>query len=243
MYSLLYLPYPMTLWVASAFMGRVARACVIVAYIDSLSGPAIGPTLSGFAVVVKDFHWAFWIILWMSAPVFVAWLFFLPETSAARILLRRAERLRKLTGNDKIRSQTEIDRQGLTFGTIFKDAVAKPFEIMFKDPAVLFANVYTGLIYGIYYSWFEAFPLAYPRVYGFNIGETALVFLGILVGAALGIATYYGYLYWRLIPDILQNGLQAQEWRLRPAIFGVVANTISLFLWGKPCYCFPQAVC
>lgn len=120
MYSLLYLPYPMAMWVASAF-----------------AGPAVGPVLSGFTVVAKDFHWAFWIILWTSAPVFVAWFFFLPETSAANILLRRAARLRRVTGNENIMSQTEIDREGLTFKDTFIEAVVKPVEIMIKDPAVV----------------------------------------------------------------------------------------------------------
>jgi DHA1 family multidrug resistance protein-like MFS transporter len=120
MYSLLYIPYPMALWVASAF-----------------AGPAVGPVLSGFTVVAENYHWAFWIILWTSAPVFVAWFFLLPETSASNILLRRAARLRKLTGNAKILSQTEIDRAGLTFKDTFMEAIVKPVEIMIKDPAVV----------------------------------------------------------------------------------------------------------
>ena len=72
----------------------------------------------------------------MSAPVFLAWFFLLPETSTANILLRRAARLRKRTGNEKIRSQTEIDRRGITFKEIVIDALIKPVEISIKDPAV-----------------------------------------------------------------------------------------------------------
>jgi DHA1 family multidrug resistance protein-like MFS transporter len=72
--------------------------------------------------------------------VFILWFFCLPETSASNILLRRAARLRKASGNDKIRSQTEIDRQGITFGKIAFDAVVKPIEISLKDPAVCLAS-------------------------------------------------------------------------------------------------------
>ena len=84
----------------------------------------------------------------MSGPVFVMWAFCLPETSASTILLHRAVRLRKKSGNEKIRSQPEIDCQGLSPRAIAMDAVIKPFEIMFKDPAVMFTNVYTALTYG-----------------------------------------------------------------------------------------------
>jgi MFS transporter, DHA1 family, multidrug resistance protein len=34
------------------------------------------------------------------------------------------------------------------------DAIIKPMEITIKDPAIAFVNVYTAIIYGIYYSFF-----------------------------------------------------------------------------------------
>ena len=36
--------------------------------------------------------------------------FFLPETSSANILLNRAKRLRKLTGDNRLKAQSEIDQ-------------------------------------------------------------------------------------------------------------------------------------
>jgi DHA1 family multidrug resistance protein-like MFS transporter len=66
-----------------------------------------------------------------------------------------------------------------------------------------------------------------------NTGQTSLIFLCIIVGCFCGIAFYFSYLNWFLIPDILKNGLQVQEWRLRPAILGVCANTAGLFIFGK----------
>jgi DHA1 family multidrug resistance protein-like MFS transporter len=76
----------------------------------------------------------------MSAPIFILFFFFLPETQAANILLKRAARLRKASGNEKIRSQTEIDRKGLSLTHIIVDAVVKPIEICIKDPAVSVDN-------------------------------------------------------------------------------------------------------
>ncbi|KAL2358956.1 major facilitator superfamily domain-containing protein [Cryomyces antarcticus] len=215
MYSLLYLPYSVALWVSAAF-----------------AAPAVGPLLSGFSVVAKNWRWSTWELLWMSAPVFILWFFCLPETSASNILLRRAARLRSRLEVKNIRSQSEIDREGLTAGAIFLDAIIKPCEIMIKDPAVLFTNVYTALTYGIYYSFFEAFPLVYGPLYGFNLGETGIVFLCIVVGCVISICIYFSYLHFLLIPDIMKNGLQAQEWRLRPALISVFVLTMSLFLFG-----------
>lgn len=158
--------------------------------------------------------------------------FFLPETSASNILLRRAQRLRKLTGNHMLKSQSEIDQGSATFAEIARDALIKPIEICVKDPAVLFTNVYTSFIYSIYYSFFEAFPLAYIGIYGFNLGELGLVFLCIIVGCLIGIAIYCSYVWWYLEPDIKAHGLRAQEHRLVPALFSCMLLPAAMFWFG-----------
>ena len=84
-----------------------------------------------------------WEILWLSGPICLAMLFFLPETSSPNILLRRAARLRKLTGNDNLRSQSEIDQAKMTVSEIVFENLYRPLQIMLLDPAILFATVYS----------------------------------------------------------------------------------------------------
>ncbi|KAK5277358.1 hypothetical protein LTR40_010485, partial [Exophiala xenobiotica] len=84
-YSLIKLPYFLTGWAAFA-----------------TAGPSIGPLISGFSVPATNWHWSLWEIVWFAAPVYISLLFLLPETSASNILLRRAQRLRKITGNPNL---------------------------------------------------------------------------------------------------------------------------------------------
>lgn len=158
--------------------------------------------------------------------------FTLPETSASNILLRRAKRLRKLTGNHNYRSQSEIDQGNMAFSKIAVDAIWKPIEISIKDPAVMFTNIYTSFIYSIYYSFFEVFPLAYIGIYHFNLGELGLVFICIIVGCVIGMSIYCSYVYWYLEPDIKKNGLRAQEHRLVPALFSSMLLPAAMFWFG-----------
>ena len=81
----------------------------------------------------------------MTAPILIIFLFAYPETSADNILRRRAQRLRKLTGRDNIKAKSEIEQQKLNASEVFWDAIIKPIEIMVKDPAVTFTNVYVSL--------------------------------------------------------------------------------------------------
>ena len=168
----------------------------------------------------------------MSGPVFILMFLTLPETSSANILLRRARRLRARTGNERFRSQSEIDQGNKTIKAVITDSLIKPAQIFIQDPAVFFVNVYTSLIYGIYYSFFAAFPLVYIDLYGFNLGEMGLVFLCIAVACVIGVTIYCSYVYLYLEPDIIAHGLRAQEHRLVPALFAVFALPVGLFIFA-----------
>ncbi|KAK5796019.1 hypothetical protein VI817_005304 [Penicillium citrinum] len=215
MYSLISLPYAMMAWVSAAYCG-----------------PALGPLLSGFAVPVKGWRWSLYESIWASAPVFILMLLFLPETSSATILLRRAQRLRKVFNDNRFMSQSEIDQRNMRISDVAVDALVKPLEITIKDPAVLFVQVYTAIIYGIYYSFFEVFPLVYPVDYGMNLGEVGLVFLCILVACILGVVTYALYIHFWMNPRIARFGFPAQEARLIPALPASFGPTIGLFLFA-----------
>ncbi|KAF4417260.1 hypothetical protein F53441_14527, partial [Fusarium austroafricanum] len=103
-YSLMALPYAMMAWVSAAYCG-----------------PALGPLISGFAVPAKSWRWSLYESIWASAPIFILMFLLLPETSGANILLRRAERIRKLTGNPRFMSQSEIDQRHMKVSDIAVD--------------------------------------------------------------------------------------------------------------------------
>lgn len=215
MFPLIYIPYGLSFWVFSAW-----------------SGPAFGPIIGGFAAQAKSWRWPFWEITWMASPVLLSLLVFMPETSAPNILLRRARRLRKLTGDSRLQSQSEIDQRSLSASDILFSALVRPMEIMFKDPSIFFVHVYTGYFYGVFYTFFEVFPLVFPPFYGFNLGQTGLAFLSCMIGVIVAILGYFAYLYFYMVPDNLKNGLREQEHRLVPAIVGSFLLPIGLFLFA-----------
>ncbi|UKZ77362.1 hypothetical protein TrVFT333_005082 [Trichoderma virens FT-333] len=224
-YNLLELPYALTGWAAFA-----------------TTGPAIGPLLSGFSVPATNWHWSLWEIVWLNAPIFVFMFFFLPETSSATILLQRARRLRRLTGRSDLRSQSEIDQSKLSVNEVVSQNLWRPFEINILDPSVLFTSLYTGLMYAIFYSFFEVFPFVYAtglpglasptHGYGLNQGQVGLIFLSISVGVSISIALYVGYLKLVFEPSIVKHGLGEPERRLAPGLPASFLVPIGLFMFG-----------
>jgi DHA1 family multidrug resistance protein-like MFS transporter len=83
--------------------------------------------------------------MWISGFTFIFLILLLPETLEANILLKRAQRLRKLTGNPELRSQSEIDQASLSRGEVAYNSLVRPF-VLAAEPAVFFANLYLGLV-------------------------------------------------------------------------------------------------
>jgi DHA1 family multidrug resistance protein-like MFS transporter len=194
---------------------------------------ALGPLVAGFAVQAKDWRWSSWELLWFAGPTLIVVLACLPETSPDTILLRRAQRSRQLTGRTDLKSESEIRQAQLAPRHIAFDALIKPFEINILDPAVLFTTVYTALVYDLYYSFFESFPLVYCNIYGFNLGQLGLTFLSVLIGLIVGVIMYCAYFYYVGDPKMKKMTEVSPEARLWPGLVASFLIPVGLFIFGK----------
>lgn len=82
--------------------------------ISAVCGPTMGPLVGGFAAEARGWTWTIWELMWLSGFCLVFIFFFLPETSSSNILYRRTARLRKLTGNEKLKCEPEIMAENMT---------------------------------------------------------------------------------------------------------------------------------
>ena len=187
----------------------------------------------------KNWRWSSWELLWLSGPAFLLVFFTLPETSSDLILRQRAQRLRKLTGRTDIIAESEIRQANITGpGHVAFRALIKPAEINIKDPAMLFTTIYTAWIYGIYYSFFESFPIVYGHIYGWNLGERGLAFLAVLVGLITAVVLYCAYFFF--LGDRQMAHMEAEEpgstppeARLKPGLVATFCIPLGLYTFGK----------
>ena len=197
----------------------------------AVMGPVLGPIVGSFAAQAENWRWPLWELAWISGFTCLFLFFLLPETLGDTILLRRAQRLRKLTGNPKLRSASEIRQAEMKMGEVVKEVFIRPFQLM-TEPAVLFINIYIGFAYAIFYLWFEAFPLVFNDIYHMSEGVGSLPFIGIIVGAGLSYVIYALYLYYYLNPKWERQGSLEPEERLGVAVVAGFSIPISLFIFG-----------
>ncbi|KAL4938791.1 hypothetical protein BDV06DRAFT_214830 [Aspergillus oleicola] len=195
-------------------------------------GPALGPLVAGFAVEAKGWRWSSWELLWLSGPIMILMFLTMPETSSNNILRRRAQRVRALTGRADLKSESEVQQAQMNPREITFNALIKPWEINMLDPAVFFSTFYTALTYGVYYSFFEAFPLVYADMYGFSTGQQGIAFLSVLCGLVVAVTLLCCYFYFIAPRQLGKYEQIPPEARLWPGLFGTWFIPIGLFIFA-----------
>ncbi|KAJ7484655.1 major facilitator superfamily domain-containing protein [Mycena latifolia] len=113
--------------------------------LGAVAGPITGPVIGGFAAQAESWRWPMMELLWITSFAVVFLSLFLPETYEPTILLRRAQRLRKLTGNPELRTATERNEDSLGVREVVYESLVRPF-VLAKEPALAFANIYLGFV-------------------------------------------------------------------------------------------------
>ncbi|KAK5048944.1 hypothetical protein LTR84_005365 [Exophiala bonariae] len=197
--------------------------------VGAVCGPVLGPLVGGFAVEARGWTWTIWELMWLSGFTLVLITLFMPETSSANILYRRTQRLRKLTGNDKLICEPELEGQDMTGREIAQMVLVRPFTLCFTEPMVSLLNLYIALIYGLLYIWFESFPIVFTEIYHFSLGLEGTAFVGILVGVFAVLPPFIYYQRKYIEPKFNDKGELQPEWRLPPSFVGAFAIPLCLF--------------
>ena len=202
-----------------------------------ICGPVFGPILGGFAAEARGWRWTVWVVAWMASAVVVLLFFCMPESNAANILYRRAKRLRKTLARKDLRSQSEIDAAN-TAATSKKNAATSQLRVLsaafilaFTEPIVFALDLYTALLYGILFLWFESFPFVFGNIYHFTLAQQGLVFLGIFVGGVVTLPLFLLWIKHRIVPRFTRPDF-VPEMVLPPTFFGSAALPVCLFFYG-----------
>ncbi|KAK0702257.1 cycloheximide resistance protein [Lasiosphaeris hirsuta] len=223
---------PVTLGTGSIadMIPRERRAGAMASYvIGSVLGPSIGPICSGYLTPVAGWRWSFWLMAIASAPLAVIVMALVHESYPYVILQRKAARLRKETGNPKLRSALDT---GKTPRELFAFSIWRPLR-MLSLPIVFLLSLYAAVVYSYLYLCLTTFGRVFGGQYGFASGPSGLATLGLGIGNVLGVVTG-GLTSDRLSALLTQrNGGETKpEYRLPTMVVGGICVPIGLFWYG-----------
>ncbi|KAF7585396.1 hypothetical protein BBP40_011027 [Aspergillus hancockii] len=224
---------PVTLGAGSVadMFARQERGVAMSVYgLGPLLGPVIGPIAGGYLSQAQGWRWVFWLLAIVSGIAVILVSVTLSESYEPVLLQRRANQVRKESGNPQI-----ISGQALRLDSrqLFVQAITRPTKLLFLTPSVALFSLYTGVVFGYLYLLFTTVTEVYETTYQFSQGATGLVYIGIGVGALIGISCFGA------LSDKIQDGLMARnngqaepEFRLPPLIPGSFLIPIGLFWYG-----------
>ncbi|EXJ95101.1 hypothetical protein A1O1_00220 [Capronia coronata CBS 617.96] len=160
----------------------VAMAWFIVA---TSSGPVVAPVISGFIAENATWRWVFGFATLFSVAT-LPLIIFMPESFGPVLLSRRAKRLRRETGDPDIIAKAELQKK--TFRHVVTVVMTRPYRMLFNEVIVMSCCAYCALAYGIFYLYFEAYPIIFQgpdSVYKWSWGISGLAFLPIGIGSFL----------------------------------------------------------
>lgn len=114
----------------------------------------IGPLIGGFVIDTIGWRWQYWLQLILTGFLYISMVIFMPETYAPTILLARAKKLRKETGDSLVVTEQEID--ALPLGEVLRNFLLRPFQLLFTEAIVTMFSLYSCLLYGLLYMFFVA---------------------------------------------------------------------------------------
>ena len=182
----------------------------------------------------KGWRWLYWLQLILVGVGWIAITFTVAETYPARILAKRAAKLRKDTGDHTYTSIINVRTQ--SFASYLGTYLIRPFQLLFTELIVFLVSVYMSVLYGILYMYFVSFPVIFQQGKGYTAGITGLMFIPVAVGCAIGL-----FLSPTVNKDYLKQrakyeGMPPAEIRLRPMMVGCWTLPIGLFITAWTSY-------
>lgn len=224
-------------------------------------GPAIGPVMGGFINNFTDWRWTYYVLLIWAFVIWLCIIFLVPETHRklrgfidayvrlsdlglfaidSLILKSKAIKKRKETSDNRWKAPIEMSDKSVS--SAIGHSLLRPFELLIFEPMCLNLCLFSAILLGILYLFFGAFPLVFRGVYGFNLWQSGLTFLGILVGMlfAAGLDPIFRRIRVNLVKNLsAETGVEGSsepEFRLPSAIAGSVLVPAGIFMFGWSCF-------
>jgi len=147
-----------------------------------LTGSAVGPIIGGFIVQYSTWRWMFWSTTIFQVVLEMSSLLLFNESYAPVLLRRRAEKLRKDTGDTRYHSELERSESGRSTLWKISHSLLRPLRLLVFHPIIQMQAILEGLNYGLLYFALSSFSGLYVSAYGNSAAISSLHYIAIVIG-------------------------------------------------------------
>lgn len=149
--------------------------------IAAFGGPMLGAVMGAYIgpSPLVSWRWTEWTMLILSGVVVVLVFLIMPETYPPLLLRWKAKHLRRITGDDRFRSEHEIIKA--TLFSRLRVSMTRPF-LMFTEPIILAMTLYLSVVYIVLFTFLVGWPDIFEVTYDISQGLANIIFLAMAIG-------------------------------------------------------------
>ncbi|KAJ7065421.1 major facilitator superfamily domain-containing protein [Mycena amicta] len=155
--------------------------------VTALASNGFGPLFSGWVEQNPrlEWRWIQYIHMILSALCGILLLITMQETRSSVLLARRAEKIRKETGDMRYVACGE-ER---SLRTMIYISCTRPLYLLVKEPVVASFSIWISFVWGVYYILLASIPSILRNIHHFKSGLVGTTYLALIFGVVLGFLT------------------------------------------------------
>ncbi|KAH7020873.1 major facilitator superfamily domain-containing protein [Microdochium trichocladiopsis] len=147
---------------------------------------AVGPIIGGFMAYRTTWRWMFWATSVFQAVMVAMSFICFRETYAPAILQRRAERLRKTTGDSRYQTVFERLETNKSLSTRLSRALSRPLRLLAFHPIIQVTSIMSAFNYGLLYILLSSLSEIWTAQYGQSVEMSGLHYVAVAAGEIIG---------------------------------------------------------
>ncbi|KXJ87904.1 major facilitator superfamily domain-containing protein [Microdochium bolleyi] len=198
---------------------------------------AVGPIIGGFMAYRTTWRWIFWATSIFQAVMVAMSFICFRETYAPVVLKRRAERLRKTTGDERYQTVFERLEMDKSLASRLGRALTRPLRLLAFHPIIQATSVMSAFNYGLLYILLSSLAEIWSDQYSQSVEMSGLHYIAVAAGEIIG--SLVGgklldmlYPIMRARPDDEDDDLPAPELRVPLMLPGLLLAPVGFLVYG-----------
>ncbi|KAE8166798.1 major facilitator superfamily domain-containing protein [Aspergillus tamarii] len=201
----------------------------------AILGTVGAPIYAGFIDQALGWRWVEGIQGLANIPLALVCFFCLRETRGSVALGKRADLIRKQTGDDRYVAATDLEAPDIK--TMLYNSSIKAGKMLITEPVVFAFGLWIAFAWFLAFLFLSVIPITFQEKKGWGEGVSGLPYISLCLGTTIGFAL--NFLQIRKYNSIVaQNGVAPPEARLYGALFGAVWLPVGLFIYSFTQYAF-----
>ncbi|KAJ7799959.1 major facilitator superfamily domain-containing protein [Mycena olivaceomarginata] len=200
-----------------------------------LLGAAVGPIIGGFMTARTTWRWMFWSTSIFQAVMLLVEITTFHETYAPVILRKRAERLRRSTGDPQYRTAYERLESTKSVPAVLSRALTRPLRLLAFNPIIQVTALIQAWSYGMLYIVLSSFAALWTAQYAQPTELSGLHYIacafGEIAGAQVG-GPLMDLLYRRMRARTADGGPPTPESRVLLTFPGALLAGLGILAYG-----------